>query len=51
MSAPQHIGDLIFPWPFGHSEIFTSAPASVTSVLSTSAASQWPQLEIGRAHV
>ena len=43
ISAPQHMGDLILPWPPGHSEMRTSAPVSVISTLSTSAVSQAPQ--------
>ena len=37
------MGDLILPWPPGHSEMRTSAPVSVISTLSTSAVSQAPQ--------
>ena len=44
MSAPQHIGDLILPWPLGHSEISTTAPSAFVRLASTSGASQAPQV-------
>ena len=43
MSVPQHMGDLILPWPFGHTEIATDVPSSLTRTSSTRAASQAPQ--------
>ena len=36
---PQHMGDLILPWPFGHTEIATDVPSSLTRTSSTRAAS------------
>lgn len=44
MSAPQHSGDLIFPWPLGHSEISTMVPSSLVREASTRSAEQWPQV-------
>lgn len=44
MSVPQHMGDLIFPCPFGHTEISTRVPSSLTRTSSTRAASQEPQV-------
>lgn len=44
MSAPQHIGDLIFPCPFGHFAISTCDPSGRESSSCTSAAPQWPQV-------
>jgi hypothetical protein len=44
MSAPQHSGDLILPWPLGHIEISTLVPSSLVRLSSTSAASQAPQV-------
>jgi hypothetical protein len=44
MSCPQHNGDLIFPWPFGHFEICTSFPSSSFKVSLTSGASHFPQV-------
>ena len=41
MSAPQHIGDLIFPWSFGQRETCTVEPSSFTS-----GASQAPQVAL-----
>ncbi len=43
MSLPQHIGDLIFPCPFGHCEISTDEPSSLVRDASTRGASQAPQ--------
>lgn len=44
MSVPQHSGDLIFPCPFGHTEIATLEPSSFTRTSSTKAASHAPQV-------
>ena len=44
MSAPQHIGDLIFPWSFGHFETWTVDPSSLARLASTRGASQVPQV-------
>ena len=44
MSVPQHIGDLILPWPLGHTEIATLVPSSLTRTSSTRAASHEPQV-------
>lgn len=44
MSAPQHIGDLIFPWPLGQTEISTREPSSLASESSTRSAPQAPQV-------
>ena len=44
MSDPQHIGDLILPWPLGQTEMRTCAPSSLTSTSSTRAASHFAQL-------
>ena len=44
MSMPQHRGDLIFPHPAGHSDIWTSFPSSVNRVPSTSGSSHLPQV-------
>ena len=44
MSKPQQSGDLIFPHPAGHSDIWTSLPSSVVRVPSTSGSSHFPQL-------
>ena len=41
---PQHIGDLILPWPLGHTEIATDVPSSLTRTSSTRATSQAPQV-------
>ncbi len=46
MSCPQHIGDLILPWPFGHLEICTAFPSGNSSESFSSAASQWPQVAL-----
>ena len=42
MSKPQHDGDLIFPQPAGHSDIWTSFPSSVVKSPSTKGSSQLP---------
>jgi hypothetical protein len=44
MSAPQHSGDLILPWPLGHCETPTVEPSSLVTLALTSAASQAPQV-------
>lgn len=44
MSLPQHSGDLILPWPSGHSAMRTSAPPSRTRTSSRRSAPQWPQV-------
>ena len=44
MSAPQHIGDLILPWPFGHLETWTDDPSSRWIVSFTRGASHSPQV-------
>jgi hypothetical protein len=44
MSEPQHIGDLILPWPLGHCETPTLDPSSFVTLALTSAASQEPQV-------
>lgn|GEM_PF-433099 len=44
MSEPQHIGDLILPWPLGHCETPTLEPSSFVTLAFTSAASQEPQV-------
>ena len=44
MSVPQHMGDLILPWPLGHTEIATDVPSSLTRTSSTRVASQAPQV-------
>ncbi len=44
MSAPQHMGDLILPWPFGHCEISTVLPSSLVTTASTSGAAHVPQV-------
>ena len=44
MSEPQHIGDLILPWPFGHCETPTVEPSSFVRVALTRAASQAAQV-------
>jgi hypothetical protein len=46
MSAPQHIGDLIFPCPFGHLETCTDDPSSFWIVSFTSGASHSPQVAL-----
>ncbi len=46
MSAPQHIGDLIFPWSFGQRETCTVEPSSFVSASFTSGASQAPQVAL-----
>jgi hypothetical protein len=46
MSAPQHIGDLILPWPFGHLETWTDDPSSRWIVSFTSGASHSPQVAL-----
>ena len=46
MSWPQHIGDLILPWSFGHLEIWTCFPLSRVSVSFTSGASHLPQVAL-----
>ncbi len=40
MSLPQHIGDLIFPHPSGHVEIFTVLPSSLVITSGTKALPQ-----------
>ena len=44
MSLPQHIGDLIFPWPFGHFEIWTELPSSSLRESSVSGSSHLAQV-------
>ena len=44
MSAPQHMGDLILPWSFGHLETRTVDPLSRWRVSSTRGASHVPQV-------
>jgi hypothetical protein len=57
MSAPQHIGDLILPCPFGHLETCTDDPSSRWIVSFTRAALQAPQValtdipQVGHAYV
>ena len=46
MSAPQHIGDLIFPWSFGHFETCTVDPSSLVRLASTRGALQLPQVAL-----
>ena len=46
MSAPQHIGDLILPCPFGHLETCTDDPSSFWIVSFTSGASHSPQVAL-----
>jgi hypothetical protein len=46
MSAPQHIGDLILPWPFGHLETWTDEPSSFWIESFTSEASHAPQVAL-----
>ena len=44
MWAPEHRGDLILPWAFGHSEIWTVEPSYLVRLASTRASSQWSQM-------
>ena len=44
MSLQQHIGDLIFPWPFGHFEIWTELPSSSLSESSLRGSSHLAQV-------
>ena len=46
MSAPQHIGDLIFPCAGGHFETCPVDPASLVRRASTRGALQLPQLAL-----
>jgi hypothetical protein len=46
MSAPQHIGDLILPWPLGHFDTCTDEPSSRSIESFTSGASQAPQVAL-----
>ena len=46
MSAPQHIGDLIFPCSFGHFETCTVDPSSLVRLASTRGALQLPQVAL-----
>jgi hypothetical protein len=46
MSSPQHIGDFILPWPFGHFEICTAEPSSRLIESFSSGASQWAQVAL-----
>jgi hypothetical protein len=44
MSAPQHNGDLIFPWPSGHLETCTEVPSALVNESFTRGLSQWAQV-------
>ncbi len=44
ISWPQHIGDLIFPWPSGHSDTCTVSPSSVVIVPCTNSLPHVPQV-------
>jgi hypothetical protein len=46
MSTPQHIGDLILPWPLGHLETCTDDPSSRWIVSFTSGASHVPHVAL-----
>jgi len=46
MSAPQHIGDLILPWPLGHFDTCTDDPSSRWIESFTNGASQVPQVAL-----
>ena len=46
MSWPQHMGDLILPWPFGHFDTCTEEPSSRWMVSLTSGASQAPHVAL-----
>jgi hypothetical protein len=46
MSSPQHMGDLILPWPLGHFEICTFVPSSNVKLSSTSGASHLAQVAL-----
>jgi hypothetical protein len=40
------MGDLIFPWPFGHFETCTFDPSSFVMLSLTSGASHFPQVAL-----
>lgn len=44
MSEPQHIGDLILPWPSGQAEMPTRVPSSLTIASLTRSAPHLPQV-------
>ena len=44
MSWPQHMGDLILPWPLGHWEICTELPSALVRESFASGESQWAQV-------
>ncbi len=46
MSAPQHIGDLIFPWSFQHFETYTVESSSLVRVAFTRGASPAPHVAL-----
>jgi len=46
ISCPQHIGDLIFPWPFGHFEICTSLLSSNFKLSLTSGSSHFAHVAL-----
>ncbi|MDF1556275.1 MAG: hypothetical protein P1P84_24620 [Deferrisomatales bacterium] len=46
MSTPQHMGDLIFPWPFGHLEIRTAVPSGNFTLSSTRGASHFAHVAL-----
>ena len=46
MSWPQHSGDLILPWPFGHLDTCTWLPSSSVRLSFTSGASHLPQVAL-----
>ena len=46
MSVPQHRGDLILPWSFGHWDTCTVDPSSRVRTAFTSGASQCPHVAL-----
>lgn len=46
MSWPQHIGDLILPWPFGHFETCTDLPSSSFRVSFSRGAPHLPHVAL-----
>ncbi len=44
MSWPQHMGDLILPWPSGHWEMWTVDPSGLVRELCSSSLPHLPQV-------